>query len=59
MAIKYNPYNWEIRENKKTIKEIKKKNNNLFKVKFELEANVTREELVDLMHDIAKNVKIN
>ena len=58
MAIKYNPYNWEIRKDKKTIKGIKKKDKNLFKVKMEIECNVTREELINLIHESAKEVAI-
>ena len=58
MAIKYNPYNWEIRKDKKTIKGIKKKDKNLFKVKMEIECNVTREELINIIHESAKEVVI-
>ena len=56
MAITYNPYNWEIRPLKKNIKGIKKKDKNLYEVKMEITASVTREELVNIVHEAAKEV---
>lgn len=59
MAITYNPYNWEIRPPKKNIKGIRKKDKNLYEVKMELTLSVTREELVQMVHDAAKEVTEN